>query len=90
MQDSVHERQEIEHFSVVQKLCTEEHLNITKMAHVIQIAPPVICRWAKKVEELQSDPRKAGKMAFHGGPASLVDDIEQDLNDFIELLFNSC
>ena len=70
--------------SVVQKLRTDEHLSLTLAAHVVQIAPPVICRWAKKVEELQSDPNKAGKMARHGGPASLVDEIEQELLDFIE------
>jgi len=70
--------------SVVQKLRAEEHLNLTQAAEFVQIAPPVICRWAKKIEELQSDPKKAGKMAFHGGPASLVDDIEQDLLDFIK------
>ena len=70
--------------SVVQKLRMEDNLNLTQAAHVVQIAPPVICRWAKKIEELRTDPTKAGKMALHRGPASLVDEIEQELLDFIE------
>jgi hypothetical protein len=70
--------------SVVQKLRTHDNLNLTQVAHVVQIAPPVICRWAKKVVELRSDPTKAGKMALHCGPASLVNEIEQEILDFIK------
>jgi hypothetical protein len=74
---------ELSILSVVQKLHAEELFNLTQVAQFIQIVLPVICRWAKKVEDLQRDPKKAGKMAFHGGPASLVNDIEQELLDFI-------
>ena len=71
--------------SVVETLRTDNHLNLTQAAQCVQIAPPVLCRWVKKIEELQSDPKKAGKMACHSGPSSLVDDIlQQDLLDFIE------
>jgi hypothetical protein len=70
--------------SVVRRLQTEQHFSLTLAAQFVQIAPPVICRWAKKAQELQCDSKKAGKMSCHAGPASLVDDIEEALLNFID------
>ncbi len=69
--------------SVVHRLQTEQCFSLTLAAQFILIIPPVICRFAKKAQELQCGSKKAGKMSFHAGPTSLVDDIEEELLNFI-------
>jgi hypothetical protein len=70
---------------VVEKLQSEQHLNLAQAAAFVQMNPLLIYKWLK-IKEFQSDPnnpQKASKMSLHPGLTSLVMDIEEGLLKFI-------
>jgi hypothetical protein len=71
--------------AVFDKLKSEGNLTLTQAAAVMHIDPSVLCRWSKRVEEFQRDPKNASRMAFHPGHESMLAEIEQDLLNFIEM-----
>jgi hypothetical protein len=69
---------------VVEKLQSEQHLNLTQAAAHVHINPSIIYKWSKNIEEINRNPKKAAKMAAPLGPTSLVANIEEGQLNFIK------